>query len=99
MLYSILFGAAVGAGRSLYTVGKAEGMAVDWQKVIKTALIGAFVGGLAGYSGLTYEAMTESPALLPFLGMIDYCGTAATNVVLKRAIVPVWNWLKSKAGY
>jgi hypothetical protein len=84
MIGTIVYGVAVGASRSLYGYDKAKGEAFDWTKFAKTAIIGGVVGGLAAYSGVTFEVMTTSLENFGIMTMVTYGGTIAADFVVKK---------------
>jgi hypothetical protein len=84
MVLSIIYGAIVGAGRSLYKYNKLEDTDFDWSKFFKTAIIGAAIGGIASYYGATFEVMSTNLETIGLLTIIDFGAIAITNAVLKK---------------
>ena len=89
-LYSILFGAGLGIAYSLKGYFTKADESLDGVKIVKTAIIGAVIGGIAGVAGLTFESTEAQMESLTILGAFDVGVTAFVN--------KTWKWIKKRLG-
>lgn len=90
ILVNIAQGAVAGAIASIGGYLKTKDEPFDAFKMVKTTLLGAVVGGVAGYSGvntLTVEAMTAYP-------FVVYGVDALAKIIYNKVVVPVTSTLK-----
>ena len=82
-LIGIGAGAASGAVAAFLGYAKSAGETFDYKKALQTVIVGGFVGGVAGYQGISYG---ESEAWLNTIGgltLFEYIKKAVLRRIFK----------------
>ena len=78
MYETILIGIGAGVANGIilavlgYAKSKPEGEEFDKNKLVQTVVVGGVVGGIAGYSGITYTQSYEWLSTMGAVGLIEY---------------------------
>lgn len=76
------------AGALTAVLGYAKSVTVetfDPKKAVQTLIIGAIVGGYAGYAGVTYEQAYEFFGTIGAITVIEYIKKAVWRAITRRA--------------
>lgn len=88
ILIGIGSGILSGLGAAALGFAKSAGSEFDWKNFVQTLIVGGFVGGVAGYIGITYQNSLDWLATTGGLTLFEYIKKA----ILRR----IYPWLEDQ---
>jgi hypothetical protein len=86
IVWGIVGGVVSGAITALLGYAKSSGESFDASKAVQTLIVGAIVGGCAGYWGVSY---TEAQ---------DYLGSVGALTLIEYLKKSIWRRIKKQSG-
>lgn len=84
IVVGVLAGIVNGAITALLGYAKSYGAVFDAKKALQTVIIGAFIGGVAGYTGWTYTKAEEWASSVGAITIVEYVKKAVLRRVFKE---------------